>query len=213
MMVALYLYEAMQSFGLTIGVDTLLKDGAQYYPSVVLHGEWWRLVTAGFLHVSPSHILFNLVVLYFVGKLLEWQIGHLRYLILFILSIVVGNLWSLGTGAINGVSAGASGGIYGLFGAMIALGFLDRDNDFWRREAQIIGLLVVLSIAMSLFQPGIDLVAHIGGGIMGMLLTPILSVKNPNMQHLKMDWRVLIAAIVGMVIFVGIGFVITLGRS
>lgn len=211
-MVLVYLYGVIQSFGLIINVDVLFKDGAQYYPAVVGRGEWWRLLTAGFLHVSPSHLLFNLVVMYFVGKLLEWQIGHLRYLVLFVLSVMAGNLLSLGTGAMNGVSAGASGGIYGLFGAMIALGFLDRDNDFWKREARIIGLLVGLSIFMALFQSGIDLAAHIGGGIMGMLLTPILLVKNPNMRQIKINWRLQMVAIIGVVLFVALGFMLALGR-
>jgi len=208
--VVMYVWEVLISQNLTISVTTLYNTGAQYTPTILFQHEWWRLITAGFLHITPTHLLFNLVVMYFIGKLLEWQIGHFRYLILFFVAVLIGNLTSLAFGDLNGISAGASGGIYGLFGAVVGIGVLDRFHDFWRRESFTIGVLVVISLLMGFTREGIDMYAHIGGIVSGLALSPILVGTSCKTGSFNIKWwgRLLSAlvtiAIAGLLLYVAL---------
>ncbi|WP_439794965.1 rhomboid family intramembrane serine protease [Secundilactobacillus kimchicus] len=91
-------------------------------------GQWWRLVTPMFLHLSFEHILLNMVTLYFLGLQIEALFGHWRFLILFVVSGIGGNLASFAFDP-NALSAGASTAIFGLFGAFLMLGEAFRQTS------------------------------------------------------------------------------------
>ena len=115
-----------------------------------------------------------MITLYFIGRLLELEIGHWRFLILFLATVISGNLMSLAFGAMNVISAGASGGVFGLFGAIVRLGLMDKRRAYWRSQAKLMTAFVLLSVISALFTPGIDLAAHIGGLVGGFLIVPVL---------------------------------------
>lgn len=172
-MVVVYLWEALIAQSFTISSRVLYETGAQFGPIFLHYGEWWRLLTAGFLHVTASHLIFNMITLYFIGRLLELEIGPWRFLILFLTTVISGNLMSLAFGAMNVISAGASGGVFGLFGAIVRLGLMDKRRAYWRSQAKLMTAFVLLSVISALFTPGIDLAAHIGGLIGGFLIVPV----------------------------------------
>ena len=172
-MVVVYLWEAMLAQSFNISIRVLHETGAQLGPAILHHGEWWRLLTAGFLHVTASHLVFNMITLYFIGRLLELEIGHWRFLILFLATVISGNLTSLAFGTMNAISAGASGGVFGLLGAIVRLGMMDKRRAYWRSQAKLMTAFVLLSVISALFTPGIDLAAHIGGLVGGFLIVPV----------------------------------------
>ncbi|HAT54493.1 MAG TPA: rhomboid family intramembrane serine protease, partial [Lactobacillus sp.] len=102
--------------------QSLYQAGAMFGPAVRA-GQWWRLITPMFIHVTLEHIALNMVTLYFLGRFVETMFGHWRTLIIYLVSGVTGNVWSLFFQP-QGLSAGASTAIFGLFGAFIALDVL-----------------------------------------------------------------------------------------
>ncbi|MBD1501187.1 rhomboid family intramembrane serine protease [Weissella cibaria] len=171
-MVLVYLWEVLQAHSFTINSQVLFHSGAQFSPAVYQLHQWWRLITAGFLHVTFSHLAFNMITLYFIGRLLEIELGPWRFLALFFLTVISGNLMSLAFGGVSVISAGASGGIFGLFGAIGMLGLLDKRRAYWRSQAKLMGIFILLSIVSSFATPDIDLSAHIGGLLGGFILVP-----------------------------------------
>ncbi|MBO0790583.1 MAG: rhomboid family intramembrane serine protease [Ktedonobacteraceae bacterium] len=146
-------------------------DGAQANP-LVFHGEYWRVFTGMFLHVDIFHIGLNMLSLYFVGRTVEVLYGPMRYLAIYFLSGIAGGLLFLFTDP-TGVAVGASGAIFGIFGALgvfyivnrRALGVYGRGAIsqwlFWIALNIIIGAVPGSNIALT---------AHIGGLIAGMLI-------------------------------------------
>jgi len=182
------LYAAMLLFAIRAGRDpmdldgmTLFRFGAKY-GEAILAGELWRLVTAGFLHGGLFHILMNTWVLFDLGAQVEEIYGASRLVVIYFVATIAGflasTLWS------PGLSVGSSAGIFGLIGAMIALGMGSRSplgdaiKGMYIRWA-IYGLLMGL---LPFFR--IDNAAHIGGLAGGFLVA-----KVAGMPRLFLDWR------------------------
>lgn len=169
----------------------LLRFGA-LQASLVHAGEWWRLITPVFVHIGFAHILINSITLYFIGIYIEQLFGHWRMLVIYFASAFAGNLLSAYC-LPNGLSAGASTAIFGLFGAFIMLGMSFRDNQAIRVLSRQFLILVVLNIATDLMVPGIDLAGHIGGLVGGFLMA--YAVGAPRLGRVNFTER-LIAALV-----------------
>jgi len=154
------------SIGQTSG--SLFEKGAlfvssPFYAGGLADGEWWRLITAVFLHASLIHLAFNMLVLWFVGGPVEQAIGRGRFLAIYIVSGLAGS-----AGAIlfspNAVTVGASGAIFGIFGAALVLE-LQGSNVL---GGQALGLIVV-NLIFTFAIPNISVGGHIGGLIGGAL--------------------------------------------
>jgi rhomboid protease GluP len=144
---------------------TLLDFGAKYGPAIA-GGEWWRLITAGFLHGGVLHILMNMWVLFDLGAQVEEMFGGARYLLVYLVSNVTGFTASLFL--LPALSIGASAAIFGLIGAMIAMGVRERTS----RGQAIRRLYVrwaIYGLLLSLI-PGTDWAAHVGGIAGGFLV-------------------------------------------
>ncbi|PSK99329.1 membrane associated rhomboid family serine protease [Murinocardiopsis flavida] len=129
----------------------------------VYHGEWYRLVTAAFLHGGVMHLLFNGYAMYIVGPQLEQWLGHVRFAALWVLSAIGGSVLTYVLDPAQS-SVGASGAVFGLFGAVFVIGRrLQLDTRF------IVALLAVNLVITFLF-PAISWTAHVGGLITGLLL-------------------------------------------
>ena len=163
----LYLVTAVWSMkegneGAFMGIDgrTLVYFGAKFGALMFQQGEWWRLITAGFLHGGLLHIGMNSWVLYDLGTTVEHFYGTRRMLVIYFLSSVTGFLASTFWNA--GVSVGASAALFGLIGAMIAIGI--RDKSF--AGSAIKSMFVrwaIYGLIFGLLFPMIDNAAHIGG--------------------------------------------------
>lgn len=177
----------------------LINSGARYTP-LILQGQWWRLITAGFLHVGLEHLVINMVSLYFIGMYVEGIFGHFGMLVIYLISIVMGNIASMLFQPIRGVSAGASTGIFGLFGAFLMLGLAFHDNPIIQQIARQFLILVVFNIGADLLMPGIDLAGHLGGLLGGFLAAGMMgSTKIGKMDLIK---RFLSGTILIVLIFI-----------
>ena len=154
----------------------LLEHGAMYEPYVVEGHEYYRLVTSLFLHFGIEHLLNNMVMLGALGWNLELETGKIRFLLIYFLSGVGGNLCSLLFNQSIGetvVSAGASGAIFGLMGALVLV-VIKRKGRVGNLNSRGIIFMVGLSLYFGLTSSGVDNAAHIGGLICGFLAEAIL---------------------------------------
>jgi rhomboid protease GluP len=158
-----YSYKTTGSFDLS-GL-TLHLFGAKD-PYILLDGQWWRLITAGFLHGGIFHILMNSWVLFDVGVQVEEVFGVSRYLVIYFVGNVLGYLVSL-YWAPGGLSIGASAAIMGLIGAMIAYGVHDRSAHAAAMRKMYLRWVVYILLFGLLPFFAIDNAAHIGGLIGG----------------------------------------------
>ena len=140
----------------------------------VMQGEWWRLLTAVFLHGGLEHLLGNLIALFVLGMVCEHAFGRAQFLALFVLSGMAGSVLSMVTSP--GPSVGASGAIFGLQGAAVVL-FRRYRERLLVRDRRIGVVLIVwalYTIATGLLTPYVDNGAHIGGFIAGALIARAL---------------------------------------
>ena len=147
----------------------LLEVGGLVHFNVV-HGEWYRLISSMFLHFNFEHILMNMLSLFIFGKIVESIIGSWRMLIIYIISGLYGNFVSLSFNTTT-ISVGASGAIFGLIGSIFVIMYLSK-NFNKKIIGQLLIALVVL-IVFSLFMSNINIMAHLGGFISGVLITLI----------------------------------------
>ncbi|EGK12063.1 rhomboid protease GluP [Desmospora sp. 8437] len=154
----------------------LLRFGALENTALLIDGEWWRLVTPVFLHIGITHFLFNSFSLYLLGPQLEWLFGRWRFIALYLLTGIMGNLATVYLGEV-GISAGASGAIYGLLGVYVYL-FLFRRGSMDPDTGKGLLALVGINLVISILTPTINLTAHLGGLVAGFLLAgPLLRRK------------------------------------
>ncbi|WP_338777132.1 rhomboid family intramembrane serine protease [Metabacillus sp. FJAT-52054] len=144
--------------------QTLVNFGAKFNP-YIMEGEWWRLITPMFLHIGFIHLLMNSMALYFIGEAVEKMFGSARFLMIYFFSGIMGTLASF---AFNtSISAGASGAIFGCFGALLYLGVVQRDL-FLRTIGPNILVVIGINLALGFTISNIDNAGHIGGLIGGM---------------------------------------------
>ena len=161
--VAMVIHTQSSGQGMSWDFDgqTLVEFGAKYGPLMVIRGEWWRLVTAGFVHGGILHILMNMWVLFDLGAQTEEHYGTSRYITIYFIATVTGFLASF-FWAPQVPSVGASAGICGLIGAMIALGI--RDKSSWGADVRKFYVRwVIYLLVFGLLFPQTDNAAHIGG--------------------------------------------------
>jgi membrane associated rhomboid family serine protease len=141
--------------------STLITKYGLFGPSVA-DGEWYRLLTSAFLHASFLHILGNMLLLFFLGRILEPGIGTLRFTLIYFVSLFAGSLGGL-IATPESLSIGASGAVFGILAAtfVIARG---RGVD---ALASSVGILILLNLAFSFGVPGISVGAHLGGLVAG----------------------------------------------
>jgi membrane associated rhomboid family serine protease len=132
-------------------------------------GEWWRLITSGFLHSGLIHIGFNMYLLFLLGRTLEPALGSVRFAAVYFVSLLGGSLGALILNPHN-VTVGASGAVFGLMGAaalqMYRRGYNPLQSD--------IGMLIILNLVLSFVLPGISIGGHIGGLVAGGLCALVL---------------------------------------
>lgn len=155
--------------GGTTDVETLIKYGALFPPAIVQYNQYYRFITSIFIHIGISHIFFNGYALYAFGTQIEKLMGAKKYLIFFLLTGIGGNLATFFFNFIS-VSAGASGSLFGLFGAFLYL--IHRHPNVVTPEGRksILSLLGI-NLALTVLVPSISITAHLGGFIMGYLLS------------------------------------------
>lgn len=152
---------------------------------LLYQGEFYRLVTAAFLHADAEHLLFNMLLLYFCGEIVEKSLGRCRLLILYLISAVCGNLLSaayeLSTGSFY-ESIGSSGAVFGLTGALLFLVIVKKGAAAHISMKRMV-LAVLLSLYSGFSSPYVNNAAHIGGLLSGFLLAFLLSIIPPVLRR------------------------------
>ncbi|MBS1118897.1 MAG: Rhomboid family protein [Deltaproteobacteria bacterium] len=168
---------AMFGVELALGVNPIdptaqqvLDAGANFGP-LTTDGQWWRLVTAMFLHFGLVHIGLNMLCLW-QGRVVETLFGRAPFAVLYLLAGLAGSVASLARAPFT-VSAGASGAVFGVYGAFAAFLVFRRASlpaDVWRTTARGIGMFIVINFIFGLSMPNIDMTAHVGGLVAGFVV-------------------------------------------
>ncbi len=156
--ILVFLVEVGQVGGIwTVDSARIVGDGAVYGPAIA-DGEWWRLVTGGFLHATLVHIAFNMYLLWFLGGALERYAGAARLLAIYAAAVLWGSVGALLLSA-DSPTIGASGGVFGL---MAALYLLERQRGVALLGGSV-GMLLVLNLVFTFLWPGVSIGGHLGG--------------------------------------------------
>jgi membrane associated rhomboid family serine protease len=161
----------------------------------VEQGEWWRVVTAAFLHGGITHLLFNMYGVYLLGPRLERETGSLGFALLYLACAVGGSYVSFRFGDPRALSVGASGALFGIFGAWLFVAFRLRNTAGGRALLNQFLVLLAINAALPLIIEGIDWRAHLGGLATGMLVAAAWSRFAAGRPDARRN-RALIAAVV-----------------
>lgn len=173
--VVLYIITAIMSKNiLDINAYVLLYMGGNY-GALVSKGQVWRLLTCAFLHGGLIHILCNMYVLYAIGPQVEILFGRVKYIIIYFFSAIGGSLLSF-TCSPNNLSIGASGAIFGLFGAMVVFVLKYKDRIPKKVLNNLFGV-IILNLLIGFNLQGIDNFGHIGGLLAGALVAFLILTK------------------------------------
>lgn len=182
MAMQIIIFLLMEMNGGSTNTKTLVDYGAKYSP-YILSGEWWRFFTPIVVHIGFMHLLMNSLSLYFIGTEVERLYGNIRFLIIYLVAGFGGSLASLII--TPSVSAGASGAIFGCFGALLYFGII-YPKLFFRTMGMNIIILIAINLGYGFSVSGIDNAGHIGGLVGGFLAAGIVHLPKhkPNIKQL-----------------------------
>ncbi len=176
--------------GGSTNIENLVRMGAKF-DYAISEGEYWRLLTATFLHIGFIHIILNLVGLFIFGRLIEKEFLRFRYIIIYLFTGIASSIFSYWSGSafmnieelrncnegLGAIGAGASGAIFGLLGSYSAFLVINKSvlGDNARESLISIGLLIFLNVIYGASASNVDQVAHISGLICGFSIGWLLS--------------------------------------
>lgn len=169
-------------------------------PSKILNGEYYRLLSCIFMHGGIIHLLCNMYCLYVIGPQVESFFGKIKYIIIYLLSGIIGSLMSLSI--TNSISLGASGAIFGLLGSILYFGYHYRVYLSQAIKSQIIPI-IVLNLFLGFMLNGVDNAAHIGGLIGGVLVSMMAGVKYKSSIMEKVNGLILTIIFTLFLIYLG----------
>ena len=176
----------------------LYKYGANLKEAVIA-GDYYRLLTAAFLHVSIFHLVFNMYALFILGNQLESYIGKIKFLVVYLVSAITGCLMSCIFSST--LSVGASGAIFGLLGSLLYFGYHFRLYLGSVLKNQIIPLILI-NLLLGFMDSSIDNAAHIGGLIGGYLATMALGIKGKSSTSEKVNGTIVLLIYIGFMIYI-----------
>lgn len=153
------------------GVAELMEDGSYY-----------RMITSMFLHWDIQHLFSNMIVLYYIGEIVEKKIGHIPYVVLYLLSGIAGNVFSMGYELYMGEyysSVGASGAVFGVEGALFLLVILNHGKLGYMTAGRL-AFAIMFSLYSGFTATNINNAAHVGGVLMGFAATAVIMIMRPR---------------------------------
>ncbi len=187
--------------------EKLLAWGADFGPATV-GGEWWRLLTSAFLHAGIAHLGFNMLCLYGIGRVTERMIGSTGFLLTYLTSAIAGSLASVAWTPVI-VSVGASGAVFGVFGAFFAITLRAADTipkPALHSVRTSMGKLLAINLAVGFFVPNVDVAAHLGGLVWGFAAGLVLGhALNPDAARARMHRNLLAFILFAPVFVLGVG--------
>ena len=177
------------------GANSVLGKAA-LNATLVAHGDWWRIVTSGFMHYSFFHLLFNMYALYILGQLLEPVIGSLRFGLIYFVALICGSVGALLLSP-HALTAGASGAVFGLMGAALLV-LRNRGVNVWQSG---LGVWLFLNLAITFTVSNISVGGHIGGLIGGTVCAWII-VELPERLRVPRLTAEIASGALGVIAFV-----------
>lgn len=169
----LIMFLVMTLAGGTTNTSVLIFFGAKVN-TLVAAGEYWRLLSSMFIHIGFTHLLFNLYALFVLGKFCEKIFGRWRFILIYLVSGLAGSLLSYLLGP--ELSAGASGAIFGLMGAILAFGW--KKPAYWKTGLiSNFAIVLLINLVLGFVSTGIDNYAHFGGLVGGALIGFIFQLR------------------------------------
>jgi len=162
--------ELAQGLGLNGGGNSQIAVDLGLFGPFVADGQWYRIITAAFVHAGLIHLIFNMIVLWWLGGALERYAGSKRLAMVFLSSVVWGSAGAL-LMAPDALTVGASGGIYGLMAALLVL---ERQQGMALLGSGL-GVFLLLNLGLTFVIPGISIGGHLGGIVGGFLAAIVLS--------------------------------------
>ena len=187
--VNIIVFAVMSIFGNTLDAQYMAEHGAMYPPYVAENGQYWRLFTSMFMHFGLMHILNNMVMLGAVGRIVEIAMGHVRFLIVYIAAGICGSVLSYVVMLHNNdyaVSAGASGAIFGMVGALVWIVIVNRGFYEGISRQQVI-FMVILMIYYGVSTSGVDNWDHLGGLAGGFIISIVLYRKKRYNKNIILE--------------------------
>ncbi|HET8742349.1 MAG TPA: rhomboid family intramembrane serine protease [Gaiella sp.] len=178
--VLVYLVTIYQGSGIDAPGGKVFEDGALIGAAIDLNGDWYRLVTAMFLHAGILHIAFNMLVLYWLGTIVEQALGTWRFLLVYFVSGLAGSAGALLLTNPLEATVGASGAIFGIMGALLVLEYVATGT----LAGQALTLIVLNLVLTFAFHNNISVGGHIGGLVGGILATFALV----HFRHTRPRW-------------------------
>jgi membrane associated rhomboid family serine protease len=177
------------------GANSLLAKAALDGPDVA-NGDWWRIITAGFMHYSFLHLLFNMYALYILGQMLEPVIGSVRFGLIYFVSLICGSVGALIVTP-HALTAGASGAVFGLLGA----GILVLRHRGINPLQSGLGIWLFLNLAITFTVSNISIGGHIGG-LIGGVISAFILVELPERIRMPRYGADVIAGVLGLAAFI-----------
>lgn len=161
------------------------------WPVFTAHGYWYQLITAGFLHENPIHILMNMFALYVIGRDMERILGPARFAAVYLIGLLGGSVSVLLFGGVGDFTVGASGAVFALMGGLLVIVYRLKLNP-----SQVIGMIAI-NLVISVAIPHISLLGHVGGLVTGGVLTAAL-LYVPEQR--RATWQVTAGAVLVVVL-------------
>lgn len=175
-------YIGLEWIGDTTDARFMLEHGAMYPPAILEYNQWYRIITSMFMHFGVSHLINNMVILFFLGDNLESMVGKVKYLMIYLISGITGSLlslWYMTKTNDLAVGAGASGAVFGVIGALIYISIRTRGR-YKDLSARRLILMACMSLYYGFTAVDVDNLAHIGGLAAGFIMAVLLFRKDVN---------------------------------
>ncbi len=182
----IFIFLILEFKGSTEDIQFMIGHGALYIPAILHEKEYIRFFTSIFLHFGIEHLFFNMLILMVIGSNVERELGKIRYVLLYMLSGIAGNIISFLFALFfhpQSVSAGASGAIFGIIGSLLYIFLANRGKIEDRAIVRML-MLIAYSLASGFTSRGIDNAAHVGGLVSGFALAMLFYPRN---QFLKKE--------------------------
>lgn len=200
LLINVLMFMVLESVGSSTNPETLIKYGAKWNPAII-EGEYWRFITPMFLHIGYLHLIFNSIALFFLGGAVERIYGTSRFFWIYLFAGICGTIASFAF--TPNLSAGASGAIFGCFGALLYFGLKQR-NLFFRTMGMDVIIILIINLGIGFLIPMIDNYGHIGGLIGGFLAAMMLNL--PHQQFIKERLLAMTISVAAAIVLLLAGF-------
>ncbi|MHA6791921.1 rhomboid family intramembrane serine protease [Pseudonocardia bannensis] len=198
--VVVFAWTVLQAGSLGANVRASLFREWALVPGLVADGECWRVLTSGFLHIGPLHLVFNMMALWIIGRDIEIVLGRGRFLAVYLVALLGGSAAVMLFYPPDARVAGASGAVFGLMGGLAVV--LRRLKV---PAGQVLGLIAV-NVVISIVLPGVSLIGHLGGLVVGAVATAAL-VYAPARNRPRYQ----VGALVGLTVLLSAVIVLSVG--